>query len=541
MRAPDLLQMYAEERRLDHEFLRTLGLSSKQFAGTARLAIPYHDEHGQVVRTRYRSADGWRWGRGDGLLPYGLDRLAKAEPDKAVILVEGESDSHTLWSHDFLALGIPGAGTWKPEWARYVEGRTVFVWQEPDDAGRRFVLAVTRDLPHARVIDPPKGVKDASELHVLDPGSFRAAFAEAVAAARPRTSNGKKAIPNDGWLITLDQVRAEPVRWIWPGRIPLGKLTLLDGDPGLGKSTLMIDIAARITTGRQMPDGAPADCAGPAGVVFLSAEDGLADTLRPRLDAAEGDPSRVAVLRWTHGADGEKGWPSVLDVEEIERAVDHLEARMIVLDPLVAYLPGDAHRDQDVRGALGELLLMAERRGTSVVCIRHLRKSQADKALYRGGGSIGIIGAARSALLVAEDPSDPGHERRVLISLKCNVARQPPSLTYLLHTAARRMDGGEVATVVWGGQTGLTADEVLGPPETLSRCQEAREFLRAILEKGRVEVAEVNRAAKQQGIATDTLYRARKAEGVAWDREGFGKGGKVYLRLPDDRSHTSAS
>ena len=222
-------------------------------------------------------------------------------------------------------------------------------------------------------------------------------------------------------LIRVSDVQPERVSWLWPGYIPAGKITLLDGDPGLGKSNLTLDLAARVTRGNAMPDGSQGDIMGPADVILLSAEDGIADTIRPRLEAAGADLTRVHVLESFPDAEGLETLPEIPDdLNRIERIVDARQAALIVIDPLMAYLSAgtNSFRDQDVRRALAPVKLLAERTGASVLVVRHLNKSATGSPIYRGGGSIGIIGAARAGLLVGTDPDDETGVRRVLATTK---------------------------------------------------------------------------------------------------------------------------
>jgi len=214
--------------------------------------------------------------------------------------------------------------------------------------------------------------------------------------------------------MTLDAPRvmhvpAERVRWLWPGRIPLGKLTVLDGDPGLGKSTVALDFAARISTASPLPDGTRPEY--PQNTILLSAEDAIGDTIRPRLEAAGADLNRVTVVRGVNESDGPR--PPVLpgDLASLEALIGEDDASLVIVDPFMAYLAGgiDAHRDQDVRRALHALSATAERTGAALVIVRHLNKAPGGNALYRGGGSIGIIGAARAGMMIAPDRAE---ERR---------------------------------------------------------------------------------------------------------------------------------
>ena len=231
----------------------------------------------------------------------------------------------------------------------------------------------------------------------------------------------------------LSGVEPEKVSWLWPSWLALGKLALVDGDPGLGKSAMTLDLAARVSAGRAFPDGAGAK---PAGVVLLSAEDGLADTIRPRLDAAGADTSKILSLATVPDEDGHDRLLSIPeDLRLIEKGIRRVGARLVVVDPLMAFLSGNtnSHRDQDVRRALAPLAGLAERTGAAVLVVRHLNKAAANNPLYRGGGSIGIIGAARMAFVVGKDPQD--EDSRVLASTKNNLAMPPTSLMFALEEA----------------------------------------------------------------------------------------------------------
>ena len=167
-----------------------------------------------------------------------------------------------------------------------------------------------------------------------------------------------------------------------------------------------------------------------------SAEDGLADTIRPRLDAAGADTERIVALSTVaYGTAAERTISLTQDLSTIELAIGRVGAAMLVVDPLMAFLSGktDSHKDQDIRRALAPLAALAERTGAAVLIVRHLNKSAGGNTLYRGGGSIGIIGAARSGLVVAPDPEDP--ERRILAANKHNLSVAAPSLAFRVGTA----------------------------------------------------------------------------------------------------------
>jgi hypothetical protein len=311
--------------------------------------------------------------------------------------------------------------------------------------------------------------------------------------------------------VRLADVTPERVDWQWKGRLPRGKIVTLDGDPGVGKSTLAVEWAARVSTGCPWPDGAGNRV---GSVLLLSAEDGLADTIRPRLDAAGGDPAKVYALTEIRcepqGHHQIRSRPVTLsDLVEIEDAVKRTGAVLVIVDVLMAFLPGkvDSHRDQDVRGVMSGLAAMAERRGCCVLLLRHLNKSTGGPAMYRGGGSIGIIGAARVGLVAAHSPEDEG--RLILAGIKSNLAVMPEALAYQLVDSAEH----GCARVEWLGPAAHTAAALLGGPRGQGRRPErdpGLDFLTRFLTErgGEAKSEEVFAAGNSEGHSTRTLQRA---------------------------------
>jgi hypothetical protein len=336
-------------------------------------------------------------------------------------------------------------------------------------------------------------------------------------------------------LVWLSEVTPEPVRWLWPGRIPRDMITVLDGDPDLGKSTVTLDLAARVTTATPFPDGAPVNNRGP--VILLSAEDVIHRVIHPRLEEAGADMTKVACLdaiTYTEENGSTEERPPVLpgDLATLEGVIRDTGAVLVVIDPLSAYLSErvDAYKDQHVRRALMPMVRLAERTGVAIVIVRHLSKTGGAKAIYRGGGSIGIIGASRAGLLVAADPDD--ESRRILAPTKANLGPKPPALAYRLIPSSMR----DCARVVWEGPTAHQADDLLAvradmAPEDRSAQDEAVEFLHDWLALGSEKAADVKKAARQAGISESTLDRARRKAGVQFRREGFGPGSVVWWSL----------
>ncbi|MFE5340718.1 AAA family ATPase [Isoptericola sp. NPDC056578] len=340
------------------------------------------------------------------------------------------------------------------------------------------------------------------------------------------TSNGQM---HRTGLVTLADVLPERVAWLWPGRLPAGKLVVIDGDPSTGKSTLALDLAAHVSTGAPWPDSAPC---GKGDVLLLSAEDGLADTISPRLVAAGADRRRVHALLGIEVVDGDgdvRQVPPSLprDIGVMREIVDAYGVRLVVVDVLMAYLNGtvDSHRDQDVRGVLHQLATMAEDTGATVVLIRHLNKAGGGNALYRGGGSIGIVGAARAAFLVARDPDDI--DRRILAVTKSNLAAEAPALAYRLVSDPET----DCARVVWEPEPvdGMTATELLRGPiddDERSERDQCAEWLADYLMTagGEARPDDIQKAGRIAGWSIDQLKRSKKKAGVRSATAGIGKG-----------------
>jgi hypothetical protein len=313
---------------------------------------------------------------------------------------------------------------------------------------------------------------------------------------------------------------------------------VLDGDPDQGKSAITVDWAAKISTGAPMPDGAePVKGA----VLILSAEDGLADTIRPRLDAAGGDPDQVITITemTTATEDGDRITRPVAipgDLPAIENTIRRNGAVLVIVDVLMAYLDAsvDSYRDQDVRRALFPLSAMADRTGCCVVAIRHFTKSGA-RAIHRGGGSVGIGGAARAGFMVAADPDDDTGRAHVLAPVKCNLAEHPPALAYRLD----KDEGRGCVQVTWLGKSEQTADALLadnGSEEERSDRDEAVEWLTGYLidHGGEDRAGSIIKAAAMSGIHVRTLRRARRRAGVLTVKAGWGSGWVWRLDLSED-------
>jgi hypothetical protein len=319
--------------------------------------------------------------------------------------------------------------------------------------------------------------------------------------------------------LCLADVQPHPVAFLWQPYVPLGKLTLLDGDPGQGKSWVTAALAAAGSRGHALPGCAPCE---PFRTLFLC-EDEIGAILRPRLDLLHADPTRI------HGRDTVSHDPldlsTAADIAKLDEIVAAFRPRLLVIDPVQAFLGRtDFYRPNEVRGALHPLLRLAHQHNLALLVLRHITKARSARSIYAGQGSIDFTGAARSVLLAGSTTEDPN--AHALVHIKSNLSPLGPAIAY-------RLD----PTFAWQGPTPLTADDLLAPaapPEDLNADREARAFLRALLAgpdplPARVILA----AARDAGIAPRTLKRAKHHEGIRTLRHGFGLGSVwLWSRLP---------
>lgn len=275
----------------------------------------------------------------------------------------------------------------------------------------------------------------------------------------------------------FSDITSRDITWLWKDRIPLGKLSILDGHPGLGKSLVTLFIAARVTKGQDMPDGSRAM---QGGVILISLEDDASDTIRPRLEAAGADLTKCLDLSTVRYQDKELGelqeCPFTIprDLEVLEAEILRTGSVFVTIDPLMAVLDPQlkARDDQDVRRALTPLARLAERTGSAILIVRHLNKSNSDNALIRGAGSMGIIGAARSGMMIAEDPDDS--DRRIFAMTKNNLKRRADNLVYTILENQNKQP-----YIEWQGMSSHSTAELLSATKPSAGRQEILKVLKA--------------------------------------------------------------
>jgi hypothetical protein len=331
-------------------------------------------------------------------------------------------------------------------------------------------------------------------------------------------------------------VEARSVSWLWPWRLAAGNLAMLEGDPGLGKSLLTLDLCARLSTGRPWPDGSPSP--GPANALILNGEDCAEDTVRARLAALGADMSRVFLLDGEDADDTDHlQLPSGAAL--LEQAVAQTRARLVILDPLMDFLDAavNVNSETSVRRALRPLVELARQQGVSLVLLRHLNKGVGGKAVYRGMSSIAFGAKGRSTWLVGADPQAPN--RRVLAQVKNNMAPDQPSLAFEIVASPEG-----TPTISWLGTCAWSADQLMGRSPAAapasSASERAKEFLLAFLADGPRTCHEVWAAAQQEGLSERTLNRVKPELQIESARVWINGAPRSYWLLQGQKKPESA-
>jgi putative DNA primase/helicase len=402
---------------------------------------------------------------------------------------------------------------------------------------------------------------DARPFHPSDKKSRRSAAAKSIEDLAPGTSFR---------TLRLADVRPRRVDWLWPGRIPIGKVTLLIGDPGVGKSLLALDLAARLTRGTQLPDARYPDPEtpnptpdlppstrplppssvppAPCSVLLLSAEDDLADTIRPRLEALGADCSRIVTVTTSDAADSTLALPHFdLLIPLLERALDSApDCRLVIIDPITAYLGRAIENfNAEVRRIMSAFSQLAARRRLAILAISHLRKQQG-AAMHRSMGSLAFVAAARATWLITKDHEHPA--RRLLLPLKNNFGTDTTGLAFTILPLPLGEGRGEGVLeeikndgqpiITWSPEPiEIAADAALAQMKrNLGRPSDERDeatrWLRVQLAAGVRPSAEIEAVATANGFKLPTLRRAFRDLGGEAVRVGFGPLGEWFWRLP---------
>jgi len=481
--------------------------------------VRFKTPSGKAYRPIRPTHDGFKIEYPPGPLP--LLFLPLVNVARRVFVVEGEKAADAGRRIGLSCTTSAGGanGVSKTDWTP-LAGRQVMILPDNDEPGRQYAQKVAGIL---RGLDPPPTVKIVELPGLPDKGDLsdfikdkrnQGKSDEAIRNELMRLAD--EAQPFDGAvLIRLDQVKPEQVRWLWPGRIPLGKVTLLVGDPGVGKSLLTLDIAARVTKERGWPDHP--DSQAPVGsVVLLNAEDDIADTIRPRLDAADAEPKRIRILRAVRNQGQDQPFRLDRDLPRLRQAIQQTpDTKLVVIDPISAYLGrSDPHKDAELRELLSPMAELAEQLGVAILVVTHLNKRIDTPAIYRAMGSQAFVAVARAVWGVVLDNQEP--DRRLLLPLKNNLVPGNAGLAFTI---------AEPGKIEWEpGPVTMTMDEALGaaePSRARSRKQdEAAAWLKGMLTKGPVEAKAILAEGEQAGFPERTLQRAKKELGVISRKDG---------------------
>jgi putative DNA primase/helicase len=336
---------------------------------------------------------------------------------------------------------------------------------------------------------------------------------------------------NDDWskkgeLVRFSDINSRKIEYLVHNKIPLGMVTLLAGDPGVGKSYLSLFIASLVSNGGAWPDGSLVT---KGSVLLLNGEDHLECTLKPRLEIFNADCSKILAYKMIKHKD-QNGNITLSeldlkhDIDIIEKTlIEHPELRLVIVDPVSSYFGStDTHRDAAVRSVFTPLIRLAEKYNVAILCIIHLNKSLNTRALYKVTGSIAFTGAARVLWMVIPDPYNPQSKQRFLMLVKSNVLDNPVNMSFYVDNNKRLVFSDKPVT--------LTVEEMFCLDERQSRSLvKAVDFLKQRLSEGPVASKELDNLAETEGISRTTLTRAKKEIGVKFYEDFDEQGISCYM------------
>ena len=304
-------------------------------------------------------------------------------------------------------------------------------------------------------------------------------------------------------IIVMDTIEREEIKWLWKPYIPYGKITIVQGDPGEGKTSLILKLASELSLGRCFGED---ELREPINIIYQTAEDGLADTVKPRLEDSGADCKRIMVI------DDSEDSLSMNDVR-IEAAIRTTGAKLLILDPLQAYLGDkvDMNRANETRDITKRLGTIAEKTGCAVVLIGHMNKGSGAKAAYRGIGSIDFFAIARSVLLVARVPENSNI--RALAQIKNNLEKEGSTVAFEIKDNIFN----------WIGEYDISIEELLSGFSQGNKSLKAESFLKDLLtEEDSYPASEIFAKGKILGISKRTLENSKQELGIKSIRVGTG-------------------
>jgi len=526
--------------------------------------VPERNASGEVTAwvTRYPKIKRARQGDRRGLtLRWPLDNYAGSSDTDPILICEGASDTAAAYSIGLTAVGRPSATTGQEELGTLLEHRHVVFVADRDRAGSYGAKRIAQNLvcvcSSVRVIFPPRDANDlraaviqgASREDVMQlvgeadllPEVSTSSCTESTTPITGRNRQGLSDTKRKLQVRSLEGVEPKEVGWVFSGRIPAGMLTLIAGEPGLGKSTMVADLAARVSSGRCLPVPSEQTEMLPGRVIILTAEDDIERVVVPRLLAAGADMAQIETIEGTRvqGDSSDRPFDLELDLHLLEEHVKiHHETRLVIIDPITAYIgtaSKHSHNAAVMRSLLAQVKVFCEKTGCAVLVVTHLNKNEGlASPMARVTGSHAVPAAARAVYLVCEDPDDKN--RRLLLTAKLNVAAEPKGLAFRLVSE----ETSSPPRLKWDETpVDMTAREYLRDNSNQKTDrpadEEAQEFLRSQLHEGPVLATRVRQAAEVAGIGQKAINRAAKVLGVVRKPDGFGQEWK--WRLPVETSN----
>ena len=395
--------------------------------------------------------------------------------------------------HNYLSLGGVSGKALRQFLSERPDVERVFLCLDADKAGEdacKRLAALLPDTVSVTRIQPC--MKDWNDVLVHRAESPNRNYFKSIVLKEPSKPETVK-------IIRMSDVELTPVEWLWKPYLPFGKLSVLQGNPGEGKTYFAMHLAAACTNGKLLPNMERME---PFNVIYQTAEDGLGDTVKPRLTEAGADLDRVLVI-------DDSEVQLTLSDERIEKAIVENNARLVIIDPIQAYLGADVdmNRANEVRPIFMRLGQVAQRTGCAILLIGHLNKAAGMQSLQRGLGSIDIAAAVRSVLFIGKLKHDP--TMRILTHEKSSLAPPGVSLAFSL---------GDEDGFRWVGEYDITADEMLSgiEPQRETKTQQAKDLICALLAGGKQVLSEdIDKAALERGIPGRTVRDAKRELGNA--------------------------
>lgn len=513
----------------------------------------YTDESGKMLYQCVRSeGKDFRWRHYDKTgkeiwnlngvrrVPYRLAELAKLSSIQDVVMTEGEKDADTLTAHGFPATNHKN---WRADFNYLLKGKKVVIFQDHDRAGVEFAekaaQMIFRESEAVKIVDcfadeplPDKHGKDVSDYLKIHSFEELREIVHNTPNWKPLEHSETSCKSDEVGLkvVCMSDVVAEEIVWLWKPFIPIGEFTIIEGIEGLGKSWIGCALACAVADGKPLPfsESEPLE---PGNVLMLSAEDSLSHTVKPRLLSMRANLERIFAI------DEMFSFSDFKDFIKFEAVVAEYEPRLVIIDPMFSYTGGkDLNQESASRPIAGKLIEIAQKYNCAIGGVRHLGKSKGNgDARAAGLGSIAWRASARSVLLVGQD-EETGE--KAVCQTKNN-----------LHEQAKISIGFEIVNgqFLWKGQPStLTKEKMLAQPkndETKAEQTEATEFLREVLRDGERASKDVEKEAKEAGIFTYALRKAKGILGVKSIKKGGTFGGEKgwFMKLPETEESESTT